>query len=110
LPIDEVRETRPPDRFGPPKGFDASPKRLPKRCRGPAGREQALEQARRQGSARIAEAINLIVKADLDVRGASGLDSMVVEIVVARLAFQTRPPRQTRSRTTTAPTVVDDRQ
>ena len=36
--------------------------------------KKALEQSRRLGSTRIAEAINLIAKADLDVRGASGLD------------------------------------
>ena len=62
--------------------------------------KKALEQSRRLGSTRIGEAINLIAKADLDVRGASGLDSvMVVEILVARLARQTRPTRQTRPRT-----------
>ena len=61
--------------------------------------KKALEQSRRLGSTRIGEAINLIAKADLDVRGASGLDSvMVVEILVARLARQTRPTRQTRPR------------
>jgi DNA polymerase-3 subunit delta len=61
--------------------------------------KKALEQSRRLGSTRIGEAINLIAKADLDVRGASGLDSvMVVEILVARLARQTRPNRQTRPR------------
>jgi DNA polymerase III subunit delta len=61
--------------------------------------KKALEQSRRLGSTRIAEAINLIAKADLDVRGASGLDPvMVVEILVARLARQTRPVRQTRPR------------
>jgi DNA polymerase-3 subunit delta len=65
--------------------------------------KKALEQSRRLGSARIAEAINLIAKADLDVRGASGLDStLVVEILVARLARQTRPTRQTRPRATAA--------
>ena len=64
--------------------------------------KKALEQSRRLGSTRIAEAINLIAKADLDVRGASGLDpTMVVEILVARLARQTRPTRQTRPRTGT---------
>ena len=54
--------------------------------------KKALEQSRRLGSARIAEAINLIAAADLDVRGASGLQAeLVVEILVARLARQTRP-------------------
>ena len=57
--------------------------------------KKALEQSRRLGSARIAEAINLIAAADLDVRGASGLDAeVVVEILVARLARQTRPARR----------------
>ena len=59
--------------------------------------KKALEQSRRLGSARIAEAINLIAAADLDVRGASGLDAeVVVEILVARLARQTRPARSAR--------------
>ena len=54
--------------------------------------KKALEQSRRLGSTRIAEAINLIAAADLDVRGASGMDAeVVVEILVARLARQTRP-------------------
>ncbi len=61
--------------------------------------KKALEQSRRLGSARIAEAITMIAKADLDVRGASGLDSvLIVEILVARLARQTRPTRSARPR------------
>ena len=61
--------------------------------------KKALEQSRRLGSARIAEAINLIAGADLDVRGASGLNAeVVIEILVARLARQTRPARQPRHR------------
>ena len=59
--------------------------------------KKALEQSRRLGSTRIAEAINLIAKADLDVRGASGLDSvMVVEILVARFGAPdpAEPPDQ----------------
>jgi DNA polymerase III subunit delta len=56
--------------------------------------KKALEQSRRLGSAKIAEAINLIAAADLDIRGVSGLDpAIVVEILVARLARQTRPAR-----------------
>ena len=56
--------------------------------------KKALEQSRRLGSTRIAEAIKLIAAADLDVRGASGLNAeVVVEILVARLARQTRPAR-----------------
>ena len=61
--------------------------------------KKALEQSRRLGSARIAEAINLIAAADLDVRGESGMDAeVVIEILVARLARQTRPVRASRPR------------
>ncbi len=61
--------------------------------------KKALEQSRRLGSTRIAEAVNLIAAADLDVRGASGMDAgVVVEILVARLARQTRPARTARPR------------
>ena len=61
--------------------------------------KKALEQSRRLGSSRIAEAINLIAAADLDVRGASGMGAdVVVEILVARLARQTRPARTSRPR------------
>jgi DNA polymerase-3 subunit delta len=63
----------------------------------PYAAKKALEQSRRLGSARIAASINLIAAADLDVRGASGLPSeVVVEILVARLARQTRPARASR--------------
>ena len=59
--------------------------------------KKALEQSRRLGSEKIAAAIKLIATADLDCRGMSGLDpNVVVEILVARLATQTRPSRQTR--------------
>ncbi len=61
--------------------------------------KKALEQSRRLGSAKIAEAIQLIAAADLDVRGVSGLGpELVVEILVARLARQTRPARPARQR------------
>jgi DNA polymerase III subunit delta len=61
--------------------------------------KKALEQSRRLGSTRIAEAVNLISAADLDVRGASGMDAdVVIEILVARLARQTRPARTSRPR------------
>ncbi len=61
--------------------------------------KKALDQSRRLGSAKIAEAINLIAAADLDVRGVSGLDpEIVIEILVARLARQTRPARAARPR------------
>jgi DNA polymerase III delta subunit len=59
--------------------------------------KKALEQSRRLGSEKIAGAIKLIAAADLDCRGMSGLDSaVVIEILVARLATQTRPARQSR--------------
>ena len=59
--------------------------------------KKALQQSRRLGSTRVAEAINLIAAADLDVRGASGMDAeVVIEILVARLARQTRPVRSSR--------------
>ena len=61
--------------------------------------KKALEQSRRLGSARIAAAIVLLAAADLDVRGASGMPpEAVVEILVARLARQTRPRRPGRPR------------
>jgi DNA polymerase III delta subunit len=63
--------------------------------------KKALEQSRRLGSARIGQAITLIAAADLDVRGVSGLDpELVVEILVARLARQTRPARAPQRRRT----------
>jgi DNA polymerase-3 subunit delta len=59
--------------------------------------KKALEQSRRLGSARIAACINLIAAADLDVRGLSGrAPETGVEILVARLARQTRPARASR--------------
>jgi DNA polymerase-3 subunit delta len=59
--------------------------------------KKALEQSRRLGSARIAQGINWLARADLDVKGESGLPTeVVVEILVARLARQTRPRAATR--------------
>ncbi|HVB90549.1 MAG TPA: DNA polymerase III subunit delta [Acidimicrobiales bacterium] len=53
---------------------------------------KVLAQARRLGSARIARAVNLIAQADLNVKGGSGLaPELVVEILVARLSWLTRP-------------------
>ena len=61
--------------------------------------KKALEQSRRLGSEKITHAINLIASADLDCRGVSGLDpEVVIEILVARLATQTRPTSQSRPR------------
>jgi DNA polymerase-3 subunit delta len=59
--------------------------------------KKALEQSRRLGGEKIATAIKMIAAADLDCRGVSGLEpQVVIEILVARLATQTRPARQTR--------------
>jgi len=53
--------------------------------------KKALDQSRRLGSAKIANAITLLADADLDVKGGTGLPpSLVMEIVVARLSHQTR--------------------
>ncbi len=61
--------------------------------------KKALEQSRRLGGEKIAHGINLIAAADLDCRGVSGLDpEVVIEILVARLATQTRPSTQSRPR------------
>jgi DNA polymerase-3 subunit delta len=68
--------------------------------------KKAFEQSRRLGSTKIADAINLIARADLAVRGESGLsDELVVEILVARLARQTRPTRPGRPARQTRPRV-----
>lgn len=52
---------------------------------------KALKLTRRLGSARLARIIGLLARADLDVRGASAVDGVVVmEILVARLARLSR--------------------
>ena len=61
--------------------------------------KKALEQSRRLGSEKLAHAINLIAAADLDCRGVSGLDpEVVIEVLVARLATQTRPSNRPSAR------------
>jgi DNA polymerase-3 subunit delta len=53
--------------------------------------KKALEQSRRLGSARIAQAIAWLAQADLDIKGGTGLPpELVVEVLVARLSRQTR--------------------
>jgi DNA polymerase III subunit delta len=53
--------------------------------------KKALEQSRRLGSARIGAAIGLLAQADIDIKGGTGLPpEVVLEILVARLARQTR--------------------
>lgn len=55
----------------------------------PAGK--ALERSRRLGRDRLGDALRLLARADLDVRGASGLPAdAVVEVLVARLARLSR--------------------
>jgi DNA polymerase-3 subunit delta len=52
---------------------------------------KALERSARLGPERLAEALRLLARADLDVRGASGIDpEVVVEVLVARLARLSR--------------------
>lgn len=49
--------------------------------------KKALARSRQLGSARLAEAVRLLAQADLDLRGASAMDSTsVVQVLVARLA------------------------
>jgi DNA polymerase III subunit delta len=49
--------------------------------------KKALAQSRRLGPARTARAVQLVARADLDVRGATGLpEEAVLEVLVARLA------------------------
>ncbi len=49
--------------------------------------KKALQQTRALGSARVARAIGLLARADLDVRGATGLaETATMEVLVARLA------------------------
>ncbi len=49
--------------------------------------KKALAQTRRLGSARVARAIELLARADLDLRGTSGWpETMVLEVLVARLS------------------------
>jgi DNA polymerase-3 subunit delta len=53
--------------------------------------KKVLEQSRRLGSAKIAQAIRWLAEADLDVKGGSALPpELIVEILVARLSRQTR--------------------
>jgi DNA polymerase III subunit delta len=52
---------------------------------------KALETARRLGSDRIAQAVQLVARADLDLRGARAWPpELVLEVLVARLARLSR--------------------
>ena len=53
--------------------------------------KKALAQTRKLGSAKIGSAVELLARADLDLRGESGLpDEVVLEVLVARLARLSR--------------------
>jgi DNA polymerase III subunit delta len=53
--------------------------------------KKALQRTRRLGPERLAEATRLLAQADLDLRGASGLDpDATIEVLVARLARLSR--------------------
>jgi DNA polymerase-3 subunit delta len=53
--------------------------------------KKAMEQGRRLGGERIAQAINLLADADLDVKGRTALPpDLVLEVLVARLSRQMR--------------------
>lgn len=57
--------------------------------------KKAMVQARRLGSARIAQAIGWLAEADLDLRGARGWpDTLVLEVLVARLSRLTAGARR----------------
>jgi DNA polymerase III subunit delta len=59
--------------------------------RSPYVAKKALEQGRRLGSERIAQAVILLADADLDVKGRTGLPpDLVLEVLVARLGRQLR--------------------
>jgi DNA polymerase III subunit delta len=59
--------------------------------RSPYVAKKAIEQGRRLGSERIAQAVRLLADADLDVKGRTGLPpDLVLEVLVARLSRQLR--------------------
>jgi DNA polymerase-3 subunit delta len=59
--------------------------------RSPFVAKKAMEQGRRLGAERIAQAINLLADADLDVKGRTALPpDLVLEVLVARLSRQMR--------------------
>ncbi len=56
--------------------------------------KKLAQQARRLGSEGIAQAVGLVAEADLDLRGAKGWPAeLVLELLVARLAFLSRSAR-----------------
>jgi DNA polymerase-3 subunit delta len=67
--------------------------------RSAAGARFPLEAARRLGSDGLREAMGLLAHAELDLRGASGVDERtVIEVLVARLAHLSRRRRPAGSR------------
>jgi DNA polymerase-3 subunit delta len=53
--------------------------------------KKAMEQGRRLGSERIAQAVTLLADADLDIKGRTALPAdLVLEVLVARLSRQMR--------------------
>ncbi len=49
--------------------------------------KKALQQSRALGSAKVARAIEMLARADVDVRGATAVeDRTTMEVLVARLA------------------------
>jgi DNA polymerase-3 subunit delta len=59
--------------------------------RSPFVAKKAMEQGRRLGTERIAQAVNLLGDADLDVKGRTALPpDLVLEVLVARLSRQLR--------------------
>ncbi|MGQ0825405.1 MAG: DNA polymerase III subunit delta [Actinomycetota bacterium] len=66
--------------------------------KGAGGARFPLEAARRLGTGGLREATQLLARAELDLRGNSGLDERtVIEILVARLAALTRRHQATRT-------------
>lgn len=56
--------------------------------------KKALNSARRWGSAGIADGIQLVAQAELDLKGASAWPAeAVLEVLVARLCFRARAGR-----------------
>jgi DNA polymerase III subunit delta len=65
--------------------------------RNPNGARFPLEASKRLGTDGLREAMRLLAQAELDLRGASGLDErMVMDVLVARLAALSRRSVRTR--------------
>ena len=65
--------------------------------RNPNGARFPLEAAKRLGTDGLREAMRLLAQAELDLRGATGMDErMVMDVLVARLAALSRRSARTR--------------